>query len=144
MNYHSASSSTHAVFAIAGLLSIILFANGVFMLINPSLWFTQVPGVSATGAFNQHFIRDIGLLYMIIGGALLAGVMRLEHRVMLWGTAALWLSGHAIFHVWEVMAGVCGPEALVRDFPAVSLPALISVGLTVWAMQEKSTASRKV
>ena len=33
-------------------------ANGVFMLINPSLWYTAVAGVERTGLFNQHFIRD--------------------------------------------------------------------------------------
>jgi hypothetical protein len=133
MSNRSTRYSTLAVFAVAGLLSISMFANGVFMVINPALWYTEVPGVSTTGAFNQHFIRDIGILYMIIGGALLGGVLRREHRVMLWGTAALWLSGHAIFHVWEVAAGLCGPETLIRDFPGVLLPALISAGLTVWA-----------
>lgn len=130
---HAVNLSAAIVFAIAGLSSISLFANGVFMLINPALWYTEVPGVARTGAFNQHFIRDLAMLYMIIGGALLGGVLRREFSVMLWGTAALWLSGHAIFHVWEVMAGICGPETLIGDFPAVTLPALISLGLTVWA-----------
>ena len=133
MSKHTVSFSTMAVFAVAGLLSVSMFANGVFMIINPALWYTEVPGVARTGAFNQHFIRDIAILYMIIGGALLGGVLRREFSVMLWGTTALWLSSHAVFHVWEVMAGLCGPETLITDFPAVSLPALISVGLTVWA-----------
>lgn len=127
------SVSTMAVFALAGLLSISMFANGVFMMINPALWYTEVPGVARTGAFNQHFIRDIAILYMIIGGALLGGILRREYSVMLWGTTALWLSGHAVFHVWEVMVGLCGPETLIGDFPAVTLPALITLGLTTWA-----------
>lgn len=142
MSNHSARFSTRAVLALAGILSICMFANGVFMLVNPALWYTQVPGVVATGAFNQHFIRDIAMLYMIIGGALLGGVLWREHRVMLWGTAALWLSCHAGFHVWEVMAGLCGPETLVRDFAAVSLPALISAGLTVWAWRGNTNVPR--
>ncbi|QZP31525.1 hypothetical protein [Pseudomonas sp. DR48] len=133
MSKHTISFATMAVFAVAGLLSISMFANGVFMIVNPALWYTEVPGVARTGAFNQHFIRDIAILYMIIGGALLGGVLRRESSVMLWGTTALWLSGHAVFHVWEVMAGLCGPETLIGDFPAVTLPALISLGLTVWA-----------
>jgi hypothetical protein len=133
MNKSTLSLMTMAVLVVAGLLSIIMFANGVFMLINPALWYTEVPGVARTGAFNQHFIRDIGILYAIIGGALLGGALRREFSVMLWGTAGLWLSGHAVFHVWEVAAGICGPELLISDFPAVSLPALICIGLTVWA-----------
>jgi len=133
MNKSKLSVATMAVFAVAGLLSIILFANGVVMLINPALWYTEVPGVARTGAFNQHFIRDIAILYLIIGSALLGGVLRREYSVMLWGASGLWLSCHAIFHVWEVAVGICGPELLINDFPAVSLPALISVGLTLWA-----------
>jgi hypothetical protein len=133
MSKPTVSLATTAVLSVAGLLSISMFANGVFMLINPALWYTVVPGVARTGAFNQHFIRDIAILYMIIGAALLAGAVRREHSVMLWGAAGLWLSGHAVFHVWEVMAGLCGFETLIGDFPAVTLPALIALGLTAWA-----------
>jgi hypothetical protein len=54
-------------------------------------------------------------------------------RVTLWGAAALWLAGHALFHVWEVAVGICGPDALARDFLDVSLPAIIAASLAVWA-----------
>jgi len=57
-------------------------------------------------------------------------------RVALWGASALWLSGHALFHVWEVAVGICGPSALARDFPAVSLPALIALALATWAWRD--------
>jgi hypothetical protein len=55
-------------------------------------------------------------------------------RVLLWGAAAIWLSGHAVFHFWEVAVGICSPSDLVRDLPAVTLPAVIAVALTVWAI----------
>lgn len=111
-------------------------ANGLFMLVSPASWYFAVPGVTTTGAFNQHFVRDIGLTFLLVGAAMLAGAARPALRVPLWSAAALWLSGHALFHLWEVAAGICGPDALVRDFPAVTLPALIATGLAIWAWRD--------
>ncbi|MET0388877.1 MAG: hypothetical protein ABW321_23090 [Polyangiales bacterium] len=109
--------------------------NGVFMLVAPTAWYFAVPGVTTTGPFNQHFIRDIGMVYGLIGIAYLVGVARAHQRVALWGAASLWLSGHALFHLWEVAAGICGLEAIPRDFAGVTLPALLGVGLTAWAFR---------
>jgi len=33
------------------------------------------------------------------------------------------------------VVGICSPSDLVRDFPAVSLPALIAAALTLWAIR---------
>jgi hypothetical protein len=41
---------------------------------------------------------------------------------------------HAVFHRWEVAVGICPPSAIPRDFPAVTLPAIIGVVLTPWAI----------
>lgn len=123
----------HPVLIFAIILGVAMAANGVFMLINPSLWYSAVPGVERTGLFNQHFIRDIGLLYVAIGGAFVGGSLSPVHRVLLWASAAAWLTAHGLFHFWEVAAGVCGPEALRTDFAAVTLPALLAIALTVWA-----------
>jgi len=109
-------------------------ANGAFMLISPDGWYAAVPGVTTTGPFNQHFIRDIGLIFVLLGGGLLLGVARPNLRALLWTSVAIWLSGHALFHVWEVIAGICGPSALVRDFGAVTLPALLTWLLALWAI----------
>ena len=45
----------------------------------------------------------------------------------------MWLIAHAVFHLWEVAVGICSPSVIVRDFPAVTLPALIGIALTAWA-----------
>ena len=84
-----------------------------------------MPGVTTTGPFNQHFIRDIGLVFLLVGTAFVAGAALPRYRVVLWATATLWLWGHALFHFWEVAVGICGPSVIARDFPAVTLPALI-------------------
>jgi len=115
-------------------------ANGLFMLASPERWYFAVPGVTDTGPFNQHFVRDIGLIFLFIGTAFLVGAMLPRYRIVLWATPTSWLWGHALFHFWEVAVGICGPAVLVRDFPAVTLPAIIGTVLTFWAALEGRAA----
>jgi hypothetical protein len=120
---------------LALLLGVAMEANGVFMLVAPENWYFAVPGVTDTGPFNQHFLRDIGLIFLLIGGGFLAGAARPQHRVLLWAAPTIWLSGHALFHFWEVAVGICSASVLPRDFPAVTLPAIIGAALTFWAIR---------
>jgi hypothetical protein len=120
----------------ARILGVGALANGSYMLISPLHWYFAIPGVTTTGPFNQHFLRDIGLIFLLVGMAFLVGAERRQYRVALWGAASLWLGGHALFHVWEVAVGICGPSALVRDFAAVTFPSLIGAALTVWAVRD--------
>jgi hypothetical protein len=99
----------------------------------PEPWYNLVPGVTDTGPFNQHFVRDIGIIQLFLGVAFGIGMWKPARRVELWGVATLWLIAHAVFHVWEVAVGICAPSTLVRDFPAVSMPALMGIALTLWA-----------
>jgi len=117
-------------------LGVAAIANGTFMLIDPERWYLDVPGVTTTGPFNQHFVRDIGLIFLFLGGAFLLGAARPDLRIAFWAAPSIWLSGHALFHFWEVAVGICGPSALARDFPAVTLPAIIGLAITAWAMTD--------
>jgi hypothetical protein len=72
---------------LAVLLGTALEANGLFMLAAPERWYVAVPGVTATGPFNQHFLGDIGLIFVLIGGAFLVGAARPQWRVLLWSAA---------------------------------------------------------
>ncbi|MFS2108325.1 hypothetical protein ACCC88_01445 [Sphingomonas sp. Sphisp140] len=125
---------------LAVLLGVGGLLNGTYMLISPVGWYFAVPGVTTTGPFNQHFIRDIGIIFLFLGAAFLIGTVRPNARPVLWGGATLWLACHALFHFWEVAAGICGPSVLLRDFPAVTLPALIGAGLTFYALSDRSSA----
>ena len=120
--------------SLAVLLGVGALANGVYMLVAPESWYLSVPGVTTTGPFNQHFIRDIGLIFLLLGGAFLVGVAQPSLRVVFWAAPSIWLSGHALFHFWEVAVGICSSSAIPRDFPAVTLPAIIGLGLTLWAI----------
>ncbi|MTD94136.1 hypothetical protein GIW81_07265 [Hyphomicrobium sp. xq] len=122
--------------ALAVALGVAALANGVYMLVAPEDWYLAVPGVTTTGPFNQHFVRDIGLIFLLLGSAFLVGVARPHLRVALWGAASLWLTGHALFHFWEVAVGICSASAIPRDFPAVTLPAIVGLSLTLWAIAQ--------
>jgi uncharacterized protein YjeT (DUF2065 family) len=95
------------VFIMVAFNGIFLSVNGLFMLVAPLVWYKFVPGVVDTGFFNQHFIRDIGIIQLFLGVAFGVGMIRPERRIGLWAAATLWLIAHAVFHLWEVSVGIC-------------------------------------
>ena len=78
-----------ASLGIAMLLGVAMIANGIFMLVSPEGWYLAVPGVTSTGPFNQHFLRDIGLIFLLLGGAFLFGAALSNSRVLLWAAASI-------------------------------------------------------
>jgi hypothetical protein len=133
---------TKLILGSAVLLSGLMAANGIFMLVAPLDWYMAIPGVTTTGPFNQHFLRDIGLIFLFNSFAFAVGTAKPEYRRALWCSATLWLSAHALFHVWEVAVGICQPSALIRDFAAVSSPALVGVLLTLWSFRRSGLAMK--
>jgi uncharacterized protein YjeT (DUF2065 family) len=69
-------AASMVVLIMAALNGLFLFGNGLFMLVVPSAWYHFVPGVTHTGPFNQHFIRDIGLIQMFLGAAFGVGIIQ--------------------------------------------------------------------
>ena len=120
------------------ILGIALGMNALIQLAAPEPWFWAVPGVPIRGAYNPHFVRDLGLIYLAVAGGLLMGVYDLKQRLAWWVAPMFWLTGHAIFHVLEVVAGVVGPASLLEDFAGVTLPALISIALVVHAFRHRT------
>lgn len=130
MHTRSLSPGLSAILGIGGV------TNGLFMLVDPANWYLAVPDVTATGPFNQHFVRDIGLIFAPIGAAILGGAMLAPHRVTLWSASALWLIEHALFHLWDMSVGISGSDAIARDVPAVTLPAILAITLACWAWRD--------
>ena len=71
--------------------------NGAIMWVWPHVWYDTVPGIAMLGPFNSHFVRDIGLIYMITGGVFAKGASGHSDALLI---AALWPAAHALFHVW--------------------------------------------
>lgn len=122
------------------LLGIGMFVNGIVMLYNPAFWYFAVPTVTATGPFNQHFIRDIGLIYLMIGAGYLIGIFAPAQRVWLWAAATLWLGLHGFFHLWEIGVGYCGADTIAKNGHAVYLPAIIGLIGIVIELRERRRA----
>lgn len=112
-------------------LSLGLFANACAMLFAPRLWYGQVPGVAGTGPLNPHFVRDIGCAFLVaaLGLAWRAWRPHTGWPAALAGAGFLLL--HALVHVAETLAGICGWTALLRDVPLVILPALLALALAL-------------
>jgi hypothetical protein len=113
-------------------------ANGAFMLAQPLQWYVSIPTVITTGPPNVHFIRDIGLAYLG-SGLLLFHAAR--HPILRWRAAlvgGLWLMAHGIFHVYEVVAGICGPATFWAAAPGViGHPLLVIAALVILFMRRR-------
>ena len=138
--YGSAIVTNKLGIAIAFLLGLATLSNGVFMTIAPEPWYWAVPGVPDRGPFNQHFVRDIGFIYLLIGAAFFYGALYTRYQFQLWLIPTGWLTLHAIFHIWEVIVGICGPESLLEDFAGVTLPAILSFVLLVICRRNEANA----
>jgi dipeptide/tripeptide permease len=114
--------------SLAVLLALALGLNGATMLAAGRWWYGAVPGVTATGPFNPHFVKDIGAAYLVAGGGFAwlawkpAGAARGAAAA-----AAAFLALHAGVHLAEAARDPTGLTDVARDFPGVLAPALVAV-----------------
>jgi hypothetical protein len=112
-------------------LAAILSLNGLAMLFGSFWWYNAVPGVIATGAFNPHFVRDIGMAYLVTASGLGWWSWRpAEGRPALVGAGAF-LTLHATIHVFDASCGRNLMADVIRDLPGVYLPAAVTIWLAV-------------
>jgi len=127
---------------LAAVLAAILTANGLAMLLFGRWWYGAVPGVTSTGPFNPHFVKDIGAAYLTCGLALAWRAARATspHAAGAVVAAAVFLGAHGAIHIDDEIVGPGGLADFVRDFPGVFLPAL----LTAWLAWTSRRADRGV
>lgn len=127
------------VFLVGGLGNL---ANGLWMLANPAHWYATLPAaVPDFGPLNEHFVRDIGSTFAMLGIALVWGAFQRGVRLPVLALVTLFNALHALVHVWDTSRGLVGPEHWSIDFPAVYLPTLVLVGLTI-ALTRGTTEAR--
>ncbi|MAE95840.1 MAG: hypothetical protein CL910_14380 [Deltaproteobacteria bacterium] len=118
---------------VLGLFGLGNLANGIWMLVDPVHWFHTLPaGVPDFGPLNEHFIRDIGCIFTLLGSGLVASAFVPSLRVVACGAAAGFSVLHALVHVLDTARGLVGPEHWGMDAPLVYGPAVILCGLTLW------------
>ena len=114
---------------IAGVLAAILGANALFQLGAPLAWYDAVPGVPSTGAFNPHFVRDIGAAYLVTALGLAWFAWRPAQGWPALTAGALFLTLHSGVHLFDASCSASPLGDLIRDFPGVFLPTLLAAGI---------------
>ncbi len=119
-------------------LSLFYLANGLFMLFLPRLWYELTPGVVEHGAFNGHFVRDVGIAF----AAAAAGILLTLFPQRRWSAGAAaavaFIGGHALLHLVELVHGGDG-GAFLRDGMLILLPALL-VGVWFYRHTQEVTS----
>lgn len=116
---------------VAGLTGLALLANGLAMLFAGLAWYDAVPGVTSTGPYNAHFIKDIGAIYVTAALGLFWFAWRPAQGWPAMAAGATWLILHAAIHVYDATCGGHGLADVRRDFVGVYLLAAIPLALAL-------------
>jgi hypothetical protein len=116
---------------IAAVLGLLLAANAAAMLTASVWWYHAVPGVTATGPYNPHFIHDIGMAYLVTAGGLGWFAWRPVQGWPALVSAAAFLVLHGLIHVHDAILSPTRGHDLVRDLPGVFAPAVIAAWIAI-------------
>ena len=117
---------------LSGGLAVVLGVNALAMLLASFWWYNAVPGVTATGAYNPHFVRDIGAAYLVAAGGLGWFAWRPVQGWPALVAAAAFLVLHAFIHVFDASCSSDPLGSLIRDLPGVYLLAGLAAGLAIF------------
>ncbi len=116
---------------VLGLFACGNLGNGIWMLADAAGWYTGLPaGVPDFGPLNEHFVRDIGAAYVMmgIGLAWAAAVPAVRFPVVALTTVFYVL--HALGHAYDTLGGTVGSEHWRIDFFPIYVPAGVLVVMT--------------
>ncbi len=114
------------------LFSIISGFNAVWMLVAPQNWYHNLPAhVPDYGPLNTHFVRDIGIAFLIVGIGLAAAARNPVQRRSLVMFAALFYAGHALVHLFEAFTGGAAAHLWKGELAMVYFPALVLSGISI-------------
>lgn len=117
--------------SIYNILGGVSLGNGLWMLLSSSTWFRNMPvGAEDTGPLNPHFVHDVGLVYILTGIGALWCAYKLSKSLEVHLAITAFMSGHALIHIGEILQGALPPSHWLIDFPLVTFPALMLLGMT--------------
>jgi len=122
---------------LAVVLAVMMAGNMLVMLFAGPWWYGAVPGVTETGPFNPHFVKDLGAAYLIAGAGFAAFAWRPATAWPALAAAAGFLVLHALIHVAEALASPTGLQDLAQAFVGVLAPAMIALGLAAASIPAK-------
>lgn len=124
--------------SIYNLLGAISLGNGFWMVVSASTWFSKMPvEAEDTGPFNAHFVHDVGLVYLLVGIGAFWCAYKLKNCTEVHLGITLFMGGHALIHIVEILLEVLPASHWFIDFPLVTLPAIILIGLTPTVLKYK-------
>jgi hypothetical protein len=111
-------------------------ATAAWMLAAPEHWYHHVPaGVPDFGLYNPHFVRDLGVAFLVVGIALLWGVRSPEVAPVTLAVAAMFYGFHAVIHVFDTLRGHVHADHWLIDFPTTYLPAILLA--VIWSRRAR-------
>ncbi|MFN2377316.1 MAG: hypothetical protein ABR538_12320 [Candidatus Binatia bacterium] len=125
-----------ALFGLGNLL------NGAWMLASPAHWYIHLPaGVPDSGPLNEHFVRDIGCIFFLLGAALLVSIRRRHWRVGAMAAASAYSVAHALVHVYDSARGLFEAGHWKLDLGPVYVTTLLLVLVTWKLVREEAAGS---
>ncbi|MGW8182246.1 MAG: hypothetical protein ACWGQW_26250 [bacterium] len=96
--------------------------TGLYISVFPLVFYENGPGVSDTGPYNMHFLRDVGFAFTVSALAIAFGLRQRLKPLLVFGTA--WLALHGLFHLmlWFMHPSF---ESAANDLVLVVLPAAL-------------------
>ena len=108
-------------------------ANGLWMLANPAHWYIHLPAnVPGSGPLNEHFVRDIGCVFLLIGVGLIVAVFRRGFRLPALLFASGFYGAHALVHVYDSARGLFPAGQWRFDLAPVYGATVLLIVVTVW------------
>jgi hypothetical protein len=123
------------IYLVFGILSLF---NGAWMLLFPLSWYTDLPAaVTHTGPFNPHFIRDLGVVLLLMGLAYGWSFLNVDRARPVHLAITFLLTGHALIHLTDILSGRLPDSHWLMDLPGVFAPALIMIVLAIPAVRRR-------
>ena len=100
--------------------------SGAMIFLFPEAFYQVVPGPSIYGGYNEHLVRDLGLVYFSSG--LMGMLARLGMNLAIYLCAGLWSILHGLYHIFEwFLRGSPLDLIFVFDLLFVVLPPILVV-----------------
>lgn len=112
--------------SILALIAILTTANALWMILAPFHWYQHVPAeVPDFGPYNQHFVRDFGCAFLLVGCGLIGGLKITKYKPASILFALGFYGLHAATHIYDTLTGAVHHTHWLVDFPTTYLPALL-------------------
>ncbi len=132
MNDQTSTSGSDPWKIILGLFALGNLGNGLWMLASPAHWYIHLPGnIPGSGPLNEHFVRDIGCIFLLMGIALAIAVFQRKARLPAMLLTTAFYGTHALVHIYDSARGLFPPGQWKDDLGPVYATAALLIVLTV-------------